>query len=85
MTVHLSPGLGHADGYEDGVEAAHAAEAEEEAWCAEVGEDEAGGLHRHEDHQEAEADGGRLHHGLQVGAEPLGWRTIPILHRRLGE
>ena len=40
MTVHLSPGLGHADGYEDGVEAAHAAEVEEEAWCAEEAEHE---------------------------------------------
>ena len=73
MTVHLSPGLGHADGYEDGVEAAHAAEVEEEAWCAEVGEHEAGGLHRHEDHQEVEGDGRGLNHRLQVWAEPLGY------------
>ena len=75
MTIHLAPGLGHADGYEECVEAAHAAEAEEEAWCAEVGEDEAGGLHRHEDHHEVGGDGGSLHHRLQLGAEPLRWQS----------
>ena len=54
-----------------GVNHGHPGEVEEEAAGAEQPEDEAGGLHRHEDHQEVGGDGGSLHHGLQLGAEPL--------------
>ena len=71
VLVHLSPSLWDEYGDEECHGAAHPAEVEEEAAGAELGEDEAGALHRHEDHQEAEADGGGLHHRLQLGAEPL--------------
>ena len=72
LLVHLAASLGHTGGDEERHGAAHSAEVEEEAAGAELGEDEAGGLHRHEDHQEVGGDGGSLHHGLQLGAEPLG-------------
>ena len=74
--VHLAASLRNTDGDEERHGAAHPAEVEEEAAGAELGEDEAGALHRHEDHQEAEADGGGLHHRLQLGAEPLRCNTL---------
>ena len=75
VLVHLSPGLRHEYSDEERHGAAHTAEVEEEAAGAEVGEDEAGALHRHPHHQEAKADGGGLHHRLQLGAEPLRWHN----------
>ena len=60
--VHLSPSLWDEHSNEECHGPAHPAEVEEEAAGAELGEDEAGALHRHKDHQEAEADGGGLHH-----------------------
>ena len=78
VLVHLSPSLWDEYGDEECHGPAHPAEVEEEAAGAELGEDEAGALHRHEDHQEAEADGGGLHHGLQLGAEPLRCNTLII-------
>ena len=71
VLVHLSPSLWDEYGDEECHGAAHPAEVEEEAAGAEQPEDEAGGLHRHEDHQVVEGDEGGLHQGLQVGAEPL--------------
>ena len=78
VLVHLSPGLRHEYSDEERHGAAHTAEVEEEAAGAEVGEDEAGALHRHPHHQEAKADGGGLHHRLQLGAEPLRCNTLII-------
>ena len=76
--VHLAASLWNTDGDEERHGAAHSAEVEEEAAGAELGEDEAGGLHRHEDHQEVGGDGGSLHHRLQLGAEPLRLSLIHI-------
>ena len=75
VLVHLSPGLRDKHSNEERHGAAHPAEVEEEAAGAELGEDEAGALHCHKDHQETEADGGGLHHRLQLGAEPLRCNT----------
>ena len=73
VLVHLSPGLRHEYSDEERHGAAHTAEVEEEAPGAELGEDEAGGLHGHPGHHVVGGDGDRLHHGLHVGAEPLRW------------
>ena len=76
VAIHISSRLRNTQGDEHGHGATHPAEVEEEAAGAEQAEEEVGGLHRHEDHQEVGGDGGSLHHGLQLGAEPLRCNTL---------